>query len=496
MASLELTASEKLVLALAQKERWPHALLNEKLEFVSGRPSPGRWRKVPVRMKRVGRQRMLSVRWPKGVSGAAIRLHAGGWLLLGLFKGKGTGPSREQMMFIGSLLRVQNKLEDSLARKERTLETVLHLERALSSFRDIKELVASQMVPELVRLLAADRGSVFLIDRERKELYSVLAMGAEIQEIRMPITRGLAGYVARTGQMVNVPDAHKDERFNPDIDRRTGYRTKSVLAAPMHDSTGERIGVVQVINKIGADVFSHEDEELLEAFAAEAGIAIANTRLVEEQRGLFESFIASMASALDARDQMTAGHAQRVTEYAVGVGREMGLSRQELERIRIAGMLHDLGKIGTPDGILKKPGKLTPEEYEDIKRHVTYTRTIVRNLRLPTELKGIAEEASGHHECYDGSGYPDGLRGEQIPFLSRIIAVADVFDAITSKRYYREAMPIERAVEVIREGAGSHFDPKVVVGFLKYFESSLRPQFQRVSEVGNSEEGPSQEASG
>ncbi|MEK7765933.1 MAG: HD-GYP domain-containing protein, partial [bacterium] len=279
-------------------------------------------------------------------------------------------------------------------------------------------------------------------------------------------------------EVLNIPDAHRDARFNPEFDRKTGYHTRSVLAVPMLDPQRRRIGVVQVINKKGADVFSGEDEELLYAFASEAAVAIINVKLVEEQRQLFDSFITTMASALDARDRMTAGHTHRVTEYSMGIGRVLGMSRQQIERIRMAGMLHDMGKIGTPDAVLKKPGGLTKEEFEIIKQHAAYTRTIVRNLKLPPELRGLAEEAAGHHERMDGSGYPDGLLGENIPLVARLMAVADVFDAITSKRHYREAMPIDEALGIIKNGRGNHFDPVCVDAFLRYFELELRVRFK------------------
>jgi len=378
---------------------------------------------------------------------------------------------------IARLRESEAEAQNALARKEHTLEAILHLGQSLSHIKDLNELVASRMVPELVQLLNADRGSVFLIDEAHAELYSVIALGVELKQIRFPLDRGLAGYVARTGEVLNVPDAHQDPRFNPEFDRKSGYTTKSVLAVPMVDPRGQRIGVIQVINKKNASVFSREDIELLEAVSSEAAIAIINTQLVQAQKELFDSAITTMAAALDARDQMTAGHTHRVTEYSVGIARRLGMTVRQLERVRITGMLHDIGKIGTPDAILKKDGKLTDEEFQIIKQHAAYTRTIVRNLKLPPELAGIAEEAAGHHERMDGTGYPDGLSGEAIPLVARLMAVADVFDAITSKRHYRSAMPIEQALEIIRKGTGSHFDPVCVDAFMKYFEEELRQRF-------------------
>ncbi len=400
--------------------------------------------------------------------------------------GGGNGVIETLRAEVARLRESESAAQTALARKEHMLEAVLHLGRVLSSIKDLKQLVASSMVPELVQLLNADRGSVFLMDDAKQELYSIIALGAELKEIRFPINTGLAGYVARTGEALKVADAHLDERFNPEFDHKTGYRTRSVLAVPMRDHAGRRIGVIQVINKKTGEVFTREDEELLVAIASEASIAILNTRLVQDLRELFDSVIVTMSAALDARDAMTAGHTHRVTEYSVGIARRMGYARENLERVRTAGMLHDIGKIGTPDAVLKKPGNLTRDEFEIIKQHAAYTRVIVRNLKLPPALQGLAEEAAGHHERMDGTGYPDGLKGAVIPEVARLMAVADVFDAITSKRHYREAMPIDQALDIIRKGSGPHFDPACVEAFMRYFEEELRDRFAaRASGAGD-----------
>ena len=173
-----------------------------------------------------------------------------------------------------------------------------------------------------------------------------------------------------------------------------------------------------------------------------------------------------------------------MTDFALGVGRILGLTRNQLERIRLAGILHDIGKIGTPDAILKKPGLLTSEERAIMNRHADNTRHIISTLKLPDELVGLADEAAGHHEWWNGTGYPLGLKGEAIPVVSRVMAVADVFDAITSHRHYREAMPIDQALATIREGIGTHFDPACVNAFFRLYELELKPQFESAGGSG------------
>jgi len=185
-----------------------------------------------------------------------------------------------------------------------------------------------------------------------------------------------------------------------------------------------------------------------------------------------------MAAALDARDGLTAGHSHRVTEYAIGIGRAMGLPHDQLERIRLAGMIHDMGKLNTPDAILKKPASLTTEEYEVIKMHPAYTRSIMKNLRLPPGLEGLPDDAGMHHERADGTGYPNGLQGDSIPLVARILAVADAFDAITSQRHYRDARGPELAINELRNGSGTQFFPECVQAFEKYFEAELKDRFR------------------
>ncbi len=501
-----LTGPEARALGLARRSRWPHALLDGARGLVDAYPDVASWTRLLPKLRPGLRKGGLAVAWPARSRGTVLPLSGGGWLLLGPFRGRGPDAAVLEALtaFLGECRTARaeatrkaleaDRLRDeessaqvALSRKERTLQAVMHLGRVLASVKDLRELVGSSMVPEMVQLLNADRGSVFIIDEERQELYSIIAMGVEFKEIRMPLTVGLAGWVARTGEVLNVPDAHADARFNPEFDLRTGYRTRSVLAVPLVDPQGKRFGVVQVINKKTSPRFTREDEELLQAVAAEAAVAILNTRLVEQVKALFDSVISSMATALDARDNSTSGHTHRVTDFALGVAKRLGMNRAQLDRVRIAGMLHDIGKIGTPDAILKKPGLLTPEERAIMNQHASYSRSIISTLKLPTELAGLADDAAGHHEWWNGNGYPLKLKGEGIPLVSRVLAVADVFDAITSKRHYRDAMPIDQALAIIRDGTGTHFDPACVQAFFRFYDEDLRETFTR--EGGNGGEG-------
>lgn len=466
------------MLGLAKRNRWPHAVLQGDGALLKSVPGPAYWHPRLAAMKPRRSGGRLEIRWPKGTSGAAFPFTGKRWLVVGPFPAK-KAPDPALLDLAGELLRNNLALTEALFQKMHELEAVLNLGSKFASIKDLEELVSSSMVSELVQLLNADRGTVYLMDPNGTELYSLIALGAEIREIRLSVGKGIAGFVAKSGRVLNIPDAYKDPRFNPDFDRKTGYHTKSVLAAPMTDALGHRIGVIQVINKKDGTVFSREDEEFMKTVAAEAATAIINVRLIEEQKNLAVSMVTSLAAALDARDTYTAGHSHRVALYAHGIARQLGIRRPELDRIRMAGLMHDLGKIGVPDSILKKAGGLTPEEYEIIKKHASYTRSILQEIKLPEEMANMPDEAGGHHERMDGSGYPDRLPGARIPMTARILAVADVFDAITSKRTYRSAMPIEEALAVIRNEREKHLSPECVDAFFRYFEAELRPQWPK-----------------
>lgn len=352
-----------------------------------------------------------------------------------------------------------------------TLLSLLKIGRLVSAETNL-DLLLETTAKETAKALNADRCTVFLHDKETDELWSKVATGMGSEEIRFPANKGLAGFVAKTGNTVNIQDAYNDERFNKEIDSKTGYTTKTILCMPIRNIKHEIIGVFQVLNKNNG-VFTEEDEDILIALGSSAGIALENTRLfnhqqkmLEEQKKLFESFIDTLATSIDARDKITSGHSSRVRMYSELICEEMTLQLKDREVIKHAATLHDIGKIGIRDSVLQKEGKLTSEEYEHIQQHASITYDILSKIYLSDEYAQVADIAASHHEKFDGNGYFKKLKGEEIPLGGRILAVADVFDAITSKRHYRDKMPIAEAVGIIIKSAGSHFDPSIVEKFL------------------------------
>ncbi len=325
------------------------------------------------------------------------------------------------------------------------------------------------------KLMNADRSTIYLVDKDRQKLRSMIATELEIAEIEIPIDAGIAGACAMSGKLINIPQAYSDPRFDKDIDRKTGYVTKNMLAAPLWDKRRNVIGVMQVLNKFEG-TFDEEDERLIELLGSFAAVSLENALLYEAQEKMLEKFFESLAAAIDAKDPYTAGHSARVTDISVGIAKEMHIVGEELRELRFAGLLHDIGKIGVRDSVLGKPGPLSNDERRHIQGHARRTFEILRRIPFTKSLESIPDIAAHHHEKVSGKGYPDGLKWLDVPLGSRIICVADVFDAVTSDRPYRDPMPFERALKLIEDGSGEEFDPEVVEAFKRYALSELKGQ--------------------
>jgi putative nucleotidyltransferase with HDIG domain len=224
---------------------------------------------------------------------------------------------------------------------------------------------------------------------------------------------------------------------------------------------------MQVLNKHDEGVFTGEDEELLLALAGQAAVAVENAQLYEEQKKSFISFVETLSTAMDARDPITAGHSQRVTYYTVSIAEELGYTQKDLEILNVAALLHDIGKIGVPEVVLFKDGRLNDEEYKIIQSHATHTLNILNKIHFDREKREIPMMAATHHEKIDGTGYPMGLKGDDIPEAGRIMAVGDVFDAITSRRHYRDRMDFLKVLSILDKDSGTHFQPEFVEAFFR-----------------------------
>ncbi|MEJ5347431.1 MAG: HD domain-containing phosphohydrolase [Desulfosoma sp.] len=243
---------------------------------------------------------------------------------------------------------------------------------------------------------------------------------------------------------------------------------------------GELFGFLALLHDEKERPTGGDEEALLDFLVKKAALAVENMALYESLINNFYGILRSLVNALEAKDPYTGKHSERVTLIAVELAKEMSVGDTYIEILNTVGYLHDIGKIGMPDEILNKPGALTGEEYEVVKKHPVIGESIIKDLGLGAEERAIIRH---HHERWDGSGYPDGLAGEEIPLLARIVAVADAFDAMTSKRAYRDSLPVEKAVAELINNRNKQFDPNVVDAFLSSYykkHSRRRHEQQRV----------------
>ena len=355
------------------------------------------------------------------------------------------------------------------ADEQEVLKTVAKLAKVDFSSPAGGKRVNSQ-VYALRKALNSERCALFTLDRDKGELRSVIAEKIQGGKIQLNLNLGIAGLIAVTGQELIIPDAYADPRFDKTVDERTGYITRCILGVPLKNQIGKIIGVIEVMNKNNGQ-FTGSDLELLKSLSSFIAIFIENALLFEEHNQQFKSMIEVLAASIDAKDTMTAGHSKKVAEYSIGIARTLGFGEEEIDILGVAALLHDLGKLGTDDNILKKPGQLTHAEFEHIKEHVIHTRNILNKMTFMVKYRKVPILASSHHERLDGTGYSEGLLGNQIPFMARIIAVADVFEALTTNRHYRDAMPVEEAFRILDEGKGSKFDENVIKA-LKIYHSA------------------------
>ena len=236
----------------------------------------------------------------------------------------------------------------------------------------------------------------------------------------------------------------------------------SVLVVPTR-AADEAMGVILLINGRNRPPFSSVDARRMTALAAQAAVSTRHLRLYEESKEIFLSTVWALAAAVDAKDGYTHGHSQRVAQYAVTLGRELGFDQQEVERLELSAVLHDVGKIGVPEAVLNKPGRLTTAEMTIMRTHPEKGADILSSIRA---MRDIVPGVRHHHERFDGMGYPDGLKGGNIPLSARIILVADTFDAMTSTRPYRTAMPVRAAHDEIARCSGTQFDPRLAEVFM------------------------------
>jgi HD-GYP domain-containing protein (c-di-GMP phosphodiesterase class II) len=340
--------------------------------------------------------------------------------------------------------------------KYREINFFYDITEKLASSLDLKQ-VAQLVIDEAKKLIKADNVSVMIINEETEMLEVIAATEESAFRLALKVGKGIAGSICKTGKAEIVNDVLSDPRY---VDGTT--KVSSLICAPLKIRDKE-IGAINLSSKESA-YYTAQDLKLLSELTLQAAFAIENARLYDSLKEAFLTAVQTLAETIEKRDPYTGGHTKRVMNYSLVIGKVLELSAEDMEKLKLAAVLHDIGKIGVRDNVLLKNGKLTDEEFEEIKKHTIYGQEVLQHIK---HFKDVIPGVKYHHERYDGKGYPEGLRGEEVDVIARIIAVADTYDAMTSDRPYRKGLSKEIALAELKRCEGTQFDPLIVAAFLK-----------------------------
>ena len=396
----------------------------------------------------------------------------------------------------------------------RRLMDIITLDSELNKIKD-EDILLERILREARKVVNSDAGTIYR--KNGNELTASYAQNNTLQKalpageklpykvFKFPISKKtISGYVASTGKLVNIKDAYKIPKnapygYNKTYDQKSGYRSQSMLTVPLQTAQGELLGVIQMINKMNKEgeivPFRRDDEVVVMHFAANATVTL-------QRAMLYRDVLMRMINMAELRDPKETGpHVYRVAGYSVEIyerwAHKNKIPEEELERnrdnLKIASMLHDVGKVAISDQILKKPARFTPEEYEIMKTHTLHGARLFKDPQSELDIMS-KEVVLTHHENWDGSGYPGkinlktgrprgksktavGLKGDEIPLWGRIVAIADVYDALRSKRVYKEAWTEDSVLKEIKGLKGTKFDPKLIDTFFE-----VLPAIQAIAE--------------
>lgn len=317
-----------------------------------------------------------------------------------------------------------------------------------------------EVVVDAVRAFGAQRGGIFLLDRPNGDLVSRCTSGRDGTPAARPPSRTLAARALKAGKSLLFTDSRDDPAMASES--IAGGAMASIICAVLR-SPDAPLGVLHLDRGPMDPAFTQADLYLADSLAAAIALGAERHQLVERQNEQLLQTVTALAQAVELRDRYTGGHTDRVTRYALILADELNLSPADRKLLGIATPLHDIGKIAVDDGVLRKPGRLTDAEFGQMKTHVLSGVDI---LEMIPALSWALPIVRSHHEKWNGSGYPDGLKGESIPLVARVVAVADAFDAMTSDRPYRKGMTADQAFAELEANAGSHFDPRCVAAFV------------------------------
>jgi HD-GYP domain-containing protein (c-di-GMP phosphodiesterase class II) len=384
---------------------------------------------------------------------------------------------KRELKYAQRLKETQSKLQEYIADLDNLIVMLVGIHEFGLTANGIisKEELNQLVINSACKLIGSDSGSLMLLNRDTNELTITASKGLAPEVVattRLKLGEGVAGRVAQSGKAIFVEDIETDVRFlrpnNP------GYPSKSFISVPLRVKN-RIIGVLNINAPKANSVFEERDVRLLTILGDQAAITLENIELYDNLQNFYLEMVQTLARAIDAKDSYTHEHADRARRYARLICRKLNLPEVMIRHIEYAALMHDIGKIGIDETILHKPGKLTPEEREIIKKHPSIGNRIIAPVAF---LSPVAPMVLYHQEWYNGQGYLEGLMGEEIPLGARIVAVIDSYDAMTTNRPYRKALPKEVAIAELNKGSGTQFDPKVVKAFLEILSEENRQEMQ------------------
>lgn len=340
----------------------------------------------------------------------------------------------------------------------------------IASLQDHENLL-SQLADMCRDIVDADRCSIWIRDRRSGVLWTKVAQ--KTAPIEMHEGVGIVGSAVSQNRSLIINDVQSDSRFNQEVDKLSGYVTRSMIVVPMQNRASEVVGAIQVINKNADLLFSKTDLKHLHFTSLYAAESIKTMLVMEETYKTQKELIYIMGVTGENRSKETGFHVKRVAEYSYHLAQLYGLSEKECTILRDVSPMHDIGKIGISDAILNKPGRLDEDEMKVMQTHAKTGYDILKHSELPL-LKAAAIVSYEHHEKYDGSGYPNGLKGDKIHIYGRITALADVFDALGSERVYKPAWDDEAIFTLFKKERGRHFDPTLIDLFFEHKETFIK----------------------
>lgn len=363
-------------------------------------------------------------------------------------------------------LAIQNtqlfERQNKISKRQKLLDQI---SRHLHQTIEIDELIP-RIFAEVNKAINAEAQSIWLVDEEAGVVKCRFATGPESEVLKgfaMPLDApSIVGTSISGKKSIIIKDAQNDPRRARSADEKTGFITRSLMTVPLV-LEDKSIGAIQAVNKRGGELFDQDDLDLFRSIADSAALAVNNAQLVADLQNSYDLTLDALSAALDLRDRETEGHSRRVVEYTARLAEQIGLDKERIKSVRRGALIHDIGKIGVPDAVLHKPGSLNDEERKIINLHPQAGYNMLADIPY---LREEIQIVICHQEKWDGTGYPFGLRGEEISIGARLFAIADTFDALTSDRPYRQGRSYEEARKVIEEESDKQFDPKAVEAFL------------------------------